>query len=331
MRKGLQASFTSAFEILRGDLADILYQATKDHPSVDYRFGMKVARVVEKDGAGVRVLFSDGREECFDLLVAADGQWSKVRAKVFDPATIETVHKGLYGAYWTIPRIASDDAWWNIHIALRRRIIALRPDPYGTARVYVTCMPGAAQEKRWREVARADRQTQEELLRSEFGDAGWQAERFLKGLEDAPDFYFQVVEQVRMQHWSSGRVVCLGDAAYAPTPLTGAGTSLAVLGAYVLAGEISELGDGEHPGRALDAYEEKLRPFVEETQKIPGVVPGIAHPRTRWQRWVLETGLRGVAWLLGQSWMAGWLGSEEKEDEGFPSPRYAKFDELKGE
>jgi 2-polyprenyl-6-methoxyphenol hydroxylase-like FAD-dependent oxidoreductase len=150
-------------------------------------------------------------------------------------------------------------------------------------------------------------------------------------MEQAPDFYFQVVEQIHMERWSSGRVVCLGDAAYAPTQLTGAGTSLAVLGAYVLAGEISELQEGEHPSKALDAYESRLRPFVEETQKIPRVVPGIAHPRTAWQRWLLEAGLACAAWLLGQPWMARWLKSEEAEDESFPLPRYARFEELKGE
>ncbi|KAK7189583.1 hypothetical protein DPSP01_001577 [Paraphaeosphaeria sporulosa] len=331
VREGLQASFTSAFEILRGDLADILYQATKNHPNVTYRFSTTITRVLHNNESGVAVEFNDGTASSFDLLVAADGQWSKVRAQVFDASTVTTLHKGMYGAYWTIPRIPADNAWWNIYIALRRRIMALRPDPYGTARVYVTCMPGASEEKRWREVARADRQTQEDLLKSEFSDAGWQAKRFLEGLEQAPDFYFQVVEQIRMERWSRGRVVCLGDAAYAPTPLTGAGTSLAVLGAYALAGEISELEGGQHPSKALDGYEERFRPFVEATQKIPGVVPGIAHPTTGWQRWLLETGLRVAAWLLGQSWMARWLGSEEQEDEGFPLPRYERFEGLNGE
>ncbi|KAF2438717.1 FAD/NAD(P)-binding domain-containing protein [Karstenula rhodostoma CBS 690.94] len=331
VREGLQASFTSAFEILRGDLADILYQATKEHPDVRYRFSTTITRVLENDARGVSVDFSDGSSGVFDLVVAADGQWSKVRAHVFDPATIAMRHKGMYGAYWTIPRVPSDNAWWNIHFALGRRIMALRPDPYGAVRVYITCMPGAAREKRWRAVARSDRQAQEDLVKQEFADAGWQAPRFLEGLEKAPDFYFQVVEQVRMQRWSSGRVVCIGDAAYAPTPLTGAGASLAVLGAYVLAGEISELMPGEHPSKALEAYETKFRPFVEETQKIPGVVPGIAHPRTKWQRWLLETGLACVAWLLGQSWIARWLRTEEAEDEGFPLPWYSKFEGLNGE
>lgn len=331
VREGLQASFTSAFEILRGDLADILYQATQDLPNVTYRFSTIVARVLSNDPKGVHVEFNDGSSGSFDLLVAADGQWSKVRAQVFDPSTITTFHKGMYGAYWTIPRIPSDNDWWNIHLALGRRIMALRPDPYGTVRAYISCMSDPTQAKLWREASRSDRQTQEDLLRKEFRDVGWQAERLLAGLDQAPDFYFQVVEQIRLARWSSERVVCVGDAAYAPTPLTGAGTSLAVLGAYVLAGELSNLKDGEHPSKALDAYENRFRPFVNETQKIPGIVPGIAHPSTKAQRWLLETFLKVLAWAFRLSWVARWLGSEEAEDKNFPLPAYPRFDELKAE
>ena len=328
VREGLQASFTSAFEILRGDLADILYQATKEHPEVTYRFGTTITRVVENGEKGVQVELSDGSRREFDLLVAADGQWSKVRNMVFDPATVALTYKGMYGAYWTIPRVPEDNDWWNVYIALRRRIIALRPDPYGTVRVYITCMPTSpAKEKVWREASRSGRKVQEDLLKKEFFDAGWQATRFLNGMNSAPDFYFQTVEQVKMKKWSLGRVVCIGDTAYAPTPLTGKGTSLAVLGAYVLAGEISNLRTGQHPSKAFDAYEAKLRPFVEETQRIPGVIPGIAHPTTSWQRCMLLYVLRFVSWAFGLSWVARWVGSEEEEDAIFPLPIYTGFGE----
>ncbi|KAK3217056.1 hypothetical protein GRF29_1g1859016 [Pseudopithomyces chartarum] len=327
IREGLQASFTSAFEILRGDLADIVYQATKDHPYVTYRFGTTITRIIENTKDGVKVAFNDGSIHHFDLLVAADGQWSKVRSMVFDPTTITTIHKGMYGAYWTISRIPKDSDWWDIYISLRRRIMALRPDPYGSVRVYLSCMPDTpSQQRQWREASRGGRHVQQELLKKEFSDAGWQAERFLEGMGAAPDFYFQTVEQVRMKRWSSGCVVCIGDAAYAPTPLTGEGASLAVLGAYVLAGEISELRDVQCPSKALEAYEGRFRPFVEETQRIPGVVPGIAHPRTSWQRWILIGTLRVVAWVFGFAWVSKWLGSEEKENGSFPLPVYQKFE-----
>ncbi|KAJ4286804.1 hypothetical protein N0V90_013056 [Kalmusia sp. IMI 367209] len=329
LREGLQASLTSAYEILRGDLAAILYQATKEHPNVEYRFSTTVTRVVSNGEDCVKVELSDGCVHEFDLLVAADGQWSKIRKQCFDSDGVTMIHKGMYSAYWTIPRLPSDNDWWNLYLGLNSKNIALRPDPYGTVRVYMTCMPnGDAQAQAWREASRSDRQTQEDLLRKEFADAGWQAERFLAHMDQSPDFYFQVIEQVRMSKWSTSRVICLGDTAYAPTPITGSGTSLAVLGAYVLAGEISTLQEGEHPSKALDAYERKFRPFVEETQKIPSFIPGIAHPRTVWQRWLLQVLLKFVSWAIAIPWMARWLGSEEKEDESFPLPQYPRFDEL---
>lgn len=328
VREGLQASLTSAFEILRGDLADVVYQATKDHPNVTYQFGTTIARVVESREKEVQVELSDGSLCEFDLLVAADGQWSKVRNMVFDPATVATAYKGMYSAYWTIPRVPEDTDWWNIYIALRRRIMALRPDPYGSVRVYATCMPASPEkEKVWREASRSGRSAQEDLLRKEFFDAGWQATRFLDGMASAPDFYFHTIEQVKMKKWSSGRVVCIGDTAYAPTPLTGKGTSLAVLGAYVLAGEISNLPPDEHPSKAFEAYETKFRPFVEETQKIPAGFPRLVHPTTSWQRWILLSVVRFVAWVFGISWMARWLGSEEQEDATFPLPIYKGFED----
>ena len=88
-------------------------------------------------------------------------------------------------------------------------------------------------------------------------------------MAQAPDFYFHAIQQIKMSKLSNSRVICLGDAAYAPTPLTGMGTSLAITVAYVLAGELNKLADGENPSKALEAYESTFRPFIEESQKIP--------------------------------------------------------------
>ncbi|MCJ1280025.1 hypothetical protein MMC21_007850 [Puttea exsequens] len=153
-----------------------------------------------------------------------------------------------------------------------------------------------AQEKTWQEASTSDRQTQEELLRRELTHAGWQAQRLFDAMYQAPDFYFHVIQQIKMSKWSNSRVICLGDAAYAPTQLTGMGTSLAITGVYVLAGELSKLDEGEHPSTALEAYESTFRPFVEEMQKISFFVPAIAHPKTSWKRWLFQ----GFAWALSK-------------------------------
>lgn len=182
-----------------------------------------------------------------------------------------------------------------------------------------------AQEKIWLEAGRSDRQTQAKLLRAEFADAGWQTERFLDAMDQAPDFYFHVIEQIKMSNWSNSRVVCLGDTAYAPSPLTGMGTSLAVMGAYMLAGELSKLNDGEHPAAALAAYESQFRPYVEKSQVIPFFVPAIAHPVKAWKRWLLQTFVGAVAKIVAIPWVAQRLG-DPSNDEDFPLPHYPKFD-----
>lgn len=326
LAKGRSASFTSEFEILRADLAAVLYEATKDHPNVNYLFGTTVKEVISNDADVVKVELMNGEVQEFDLLIAADGQWSKVRKQCFPPEYVKVVDLGMYVVYWTIPRLSCDNDWWNVYLALKSRVITLRPDPHGSIRAMFTHMPcNDAQQKAWLEASKSDRRTQEELLRREFADAGWQAQRLLDAMDQAPDFYFHVIQQIKMSKWSNSRVVCLGDAAYAPTPLTGMGTSLAITGAYVLAGELSKLDDGESPLKALEAYESVFRPFVEETQKIPFFVPAIAHPETAWKRWLLQT----FAWALSRAAAIPWLVNkvDERNDDDFPLPRYPIFDD----
>ena len=325
VREGSDASPTSQFEILRGDLAALLYQATKDHPNVTYLFDTTVKKVISNDDDLVKVELSNGEVQDSDLLVAADGQWSKVRKQCFPPESITVVDTGANVVYWTIPRIASDNDWWNVYQALGSRVITLRPDPHNTIRATVTAMPSnEAQKKAWLDAAKGGRQAQEELLRKEFADAGWQTQRLLDSMSQTDDFYFQIVQQIKMSKWSSSRVICLGDAAFAPTPFTGMGTSLAITGAYVLAGELSKLDPGEHPSRALDAYETKFRPFVEEYQKIPPGFPAYVHPGTAWKRWLFQTFMAAVSRLVAIRWLADKI--HPSNDDDFVLPQYSSFD-----
>ena len=327
VKQGASTSLTSEFEILRGDLAAILHEATKDHPNVNYLFGTTIKQVVSNDDDTVKVELSHGEVQEFDLLVAADGQWSKVRKQCFPPEYVNVVPFGMYVVYYTVPRLPSDNDWWNIYMALGSRLISLRPDPHGTIRAMFTRMPcNNAQAKAWLDASKSDRKTQRELLRREFADAGWQAQRLLDAMDQAPDVYFHVMEQIKMSKWSNSRVVCIGDAAHAPTPLAGGGTSLAITGAYVLAGELSKLNDGEHPSKALEAYESAFRPFVEETQKILFFVPGIAHPETAGKRWLFHSFVWALSKVLAIPWVVNRFG-DDKNVERFSMPHYPSFDD----
>lgn len=326
---GGRTSLTSEFEILRGDMAKILYEATKDLPNVKYLFGTTVKNVLSNDGDVVKVELSSGDIKEFDLLVASDGAWSRLRKQCFPPETLKVVDKGMYTAYFTIPRTSYDNDWWNIYWGLGSRIITTRPDPYGTIRALLSFMPSTEEQKKeWQDAARSDRRTQEDLVRREFADAGWQAQRMLDAMDQAPDFYFQEIKQIKLSQWSVSRVVCVGDTAYAPTPLTGMGTSLAITGAYVLAGELSKLSPGENPSKALEAYDNVLRPFVEQMQHIPSIIPAVAHPASAWKRWLLQTSVAGVARIVAVPWLQSRFNENAKQmEDDFELPIYEVFEE----
>ena len=58
----------------------------------------------------------------------------------------------------------------------------------------------------------------------------------------------------------------MGDAAYCASPMSGQGTSIALIGAYVLAGELAA-ASGAHP-RAFAEFESVMRPLVEANQAL---------------------------------------------------------------
>jgi len=329
LQKGA-VSGTSEYEILRGDLAKMLADASMESPNVDYKLGTTIISVLSNNDNNVKVKLSNGEVDEYDLLVAADGQWSRTRKQCFGPEDVNVVDKGMYAVYWTLPRLSTDNDMWTIYQALGSRIITIRPDPHGSMRAMFTRMPcNDTQKEAWESASRSGRQEQHALLRSEFADAGWIAQRLLDSMDEATDFYFHSIKQTKMSKWSISRVVCLGDAAYAPTPLTGAGANLAILGAYVLAGELGNLGQGEHPAKALEAYERTFRPFVEEIQSLPPFVPDFAHPATAWKRSLFRAATWAISKLAAVPWFAS-KHDETKEDANFPLPQYSSFAALEG-
>jgi 2-polyprenyl-6-methoxyphenol hydroxylase-like FAD-dependent oxidoreductase len=148
---------------------------------------------------------------------------------------------------------------------------------------------------------RADLGAQLSLLERHFADAGWETPGLLAAARNASDFYLESMGQVRLDRWSRGRVVLLGDAGYCPSPLTGLGTSLALVGAYILAGELADASNAatewESVREAFNRYERRMRPYVEQGQELPpGGVSGYA-PMSR---------LRiGIGWA-SMSWSQRW-------------------------
>lgn len=126
---------------------------------------------------------------------------------------------------------------------------------------------------------RRDLDAQRALLFEKFTGAGWQSDALLAAAADADDFYFDAFVQVHMNSFSSGRVTLVGDAGYCASPLSGMGTSLALVGAYLLAGELGSAANTlsvEHLGRALTRYGELMQPYIDKCQALPAGIDGFA-------------------------------------------------------
>jgi 2-polyprenyl-6-methoxyphenol hydroxylase-like FAD-dependent oxidoreductase len=261
----------SKLEILRGDLVDVLHQATKD--TVEYRFDTRIEELAQRYD-GVEATLSDGTTVQADLVVGADGPHSAVRRLVFGPEEQFIKPLGGYNAWFTAPDTAGLDGWYLMYQAPGGLNASLRPshDP-------AIAKAGLAFRSEPLAYDRRDLDAQRQLLADRFAGAGWHCEAMLTAALEADDFYFDSFAQVHMNSWSRGRVTLCGDAGYCASPLSGMGTSLALVGAYLLAGELGPAPvapSSEHIGEALARYDRLMRPYVDECQDLPSGVDGYA-------------------------------------------------------
>ncbi|MFC4108871.1 FAD-dependent monooxygenase [Micromonospora zhanjiangensis] len=244
-------------EIMRGDLGRLLHRATRS--DVEYLFDDSVTALVDRPD-GVEVAFERAAARRFDLVIGADGVYSTVRSLAFGPHEMFVRGLGHYVSIFTVPN----------HLGLDREE-RLYAEPGRTVNVYSTRQDTAAKALfLWASdplgYDRRDLDRQRDLLAAAFAGAGWQVDRLLAALPDAPDFYFDPVSQVHVDRWHAGRVALLGDAGYGASPASGQGTGLALVGAYVLAGELAAAG-GDHR-TAFARYDGALRDFVARNQAL---------------------------------------------------------------
>lgn len=306
-------SGTQELEIIRGDLVSILYERTKQN--VTYWFGDSIT-ALEQQPHQVRVSFASGKTDTFQFVIAADGIRSRTRRLMFGQEPIFE-YLGLYTAYLTIPRQLTDNDWWRWYTAVDRRIVMLRPDNQGTMRASVAFL---AAEQAYDNLSSAE---QKQLLKDTLAGAGWETERIVNTLDEVSDVYFDKVGQIKAPRWFDGRVGMIGDAAYCPTPLTGKGTTLAMVGAYLLAGELA--ASHQNYQAAFVAYEKRMRPYVEKVQKLPPGVPWLIYPRTQLGVSLLNT----VASIVASKPIQGVFGlfasaksEEDSQEDGIVLPDY---------
>ena len=276
---------TAEVEILRGELSRILIEHTRD--STDYRFDTQICDLADH-GDRVTAALDDGTAIDADLVVIAEGLRSRSRKFV---TTVDVNDLGMYFAYLTVARRDVDDQWWNWQHATGNRAVHLRPDNLGTTRAILTFVSDV------RGLEDLDPADQIAILRRTFADVGGAAPRILAELDGDAPLYFDAVGQVRAPNWSKGRIALLGDAAFCNATFGGGGTSLGLIGAYVLAGELSRSGDHR---AALTGYEESMRPHVDATQQVRPSLLRRNNPRTRGGIRALHASARLVASPAGQ-------------------------------
>ncbi|MGZ3148212.1 FAD-dependent monooxygenase [Lentzea chajnantorensis] len=235
-------------EVMRDDLARLLFDAVE---GVEYLFDDTITAI-----DGTRVTFERAAPRDFDVVVGADGLHSNVRRLVFGPEAQFVRHLGTNLAVFTAPNFLGLDHWqvFQQGEVVGGGVMSARAN--AECRVYMGFYGEVDFDHR-------DVEAQRRLVAEKFADAGWEWQTALKHMWEAPDFHFDAMAQVRMPSWSRGGVVLLGDAGYCGSPLSGQGTSLALVGAYVLAGELSVNRE-----TAFQRYEELLRPYVTANQDM---------------------------------------------------------------
>jgi 2-polyprenyl-6-methoxyphenol hydroxylase-like FAD-dependent oxidoreductase len=322
--KGPQ-NFTTEYEIMRGDFCQLLHSNAKD--KVTYHFSKSVDTYSETP-EGLQVRFSDSTTEEYDLLVGADGQYSRIRRLMLgleNPDALIPL-KGLYIAYFTIPKPIQPGEEYiaTSYLATDRRGIMTRRQNPDTLQVY---LGGRLTSSRLRNARRGDIQEEKNALAEIFEGAGWKTKEIVEAMMGADNFYCERMGVVKLKPggWGKGKVALVGDAAWCPTANTGMGTTCAIVGAYILAGEISKHVPVGRNGKkdveeglkkAFAGYEDKFRPFMEQVQK--GVEEPSKYPESKFAIGVLNR-VMGVLSLLRVN-VGKWMLKEDVK--GWELPEY---------
>ncbi|WP_282082224.1 FAD-dependent monooxygenase [Streptomyces tendae] len=270
-------------EIRRGDLTDALYMAVRD--DVEFLFNDSID-TLDQNEHGVDVTFRGGGSRRFDLVFGADGMHSRTRETLFGPEERFHRHLGYCFAVFTMPNtlgLSHETVMWNTP-GRAAAVYAVGDDEEVHAFLNFA-QPDPPYD------AFGNPDAQRALLADVFADAGWEVPGILGALHDADDVFFDAVGQIRMPRWTSGRAALLGDAAYAPSFLTGQGTSLALVGAYMLAGS---LADRDH-AEGFAAYEHATRDFVTLNQDLVGEGGATLFPTTAQALEERNARLRGLS------------------------------------
>jgi 2-polyprenyl-6-methoxyphenol hydroxylase-like FAD-dependent oxidoreductase len=330
-------SLMSEYEIFRGDLAGVLYDMTRDNSDIEYIFNEQVTSIEQSPSSNqAKVTFLNGHPTTeYDLVVAADGSTSRTRAIGLQCGRRDYIlPTNIWSAYFSMPedllhgsRIAKG------HSEVPGKAIFMLADPVakrtrgGFMSLHPPSDPNALNN--FHAAQKAEKAGIPDAMKnhvaSRFASSAWRIPELLAGMKESEDFYVTEVVQVKLPSLSNAEknFTVVGDAGYAPGP-TGAGTSLALCGAYILAGEIVS-----HPcdiAAGLKGYEERMKPIIKEMQVIPPGITAVMGPQTEWGMMVRNfvLGVVDLGMKFGSlfSWVGAWYSAAFAGGDKFGLPEY---------
>ncbi|OZI32464.1 hypothetical protein CAL29_24300 [Bordetella genomosp. 10] len=244
-------------EVRRTDLTSLLFDKTRN--DVEYLFGESIVSLSSHEG-GVDVAFRSGKQRKFDIVIGTDGLHSNTRGLAFGTEHSFERYIGRCYAVFSIPNYI-DLSHEGLISMNEEKMAALYPA--GQSDVLHALLAFKYDEHKVQELLTA--KDRREIVAERFAGWGWEVPRMIEMMRESDDLFLDTMSQVRMPCWSTGRVVVAGDAAHAPTFRSGQGSSLAMIGAYILAGEIAS---NEDRATAFANYENIMRPFAEANQAL---------------------------------------------------------------
>lgn len=277
--------------IPRSELAAAIFR--KSEGKIEARFGESIEQI-EQNRRNARVVFTGGLEREFDIVIGADGLHSQVRQLVFGPQSNFEKYLGYMVAGFQAKGYGlRDELAYVMYSEVGQQIarFSLRDDM--TMFLFSWSDPSG-------EVPDSP-QSQKALLRKRFAASGWESKQILDALDETADLYFDRVSQIHMPPeqglWSRGRATLTGDAAFCVSFLAGQGTALAMVAAYVVAGELHR-AKGDY-AVAFDRYQRLFGPFVLKKQKAALRFAGAFAPKSKFSMFLRNRilDLFNVGWV----------------------------------
>lgn len=270
-----------ALTLLRSDLAKVIYENLNNE--VEIIFGDAIEKI-EQTKENIIVTFRSGKSRSFDLLVGADGLHSVVRNLTFGNEEQFEKYYGYYTSSFTLENYSPKNrAFLMCNVPGKQAAVYAYSDKK-TATFFVF----ASHEKL--KYDHHDVNKQKQILKDKFMNMGWKCPEILSRIDSSPDFYFDSISQIKMDNWSKGRVTLVGDACDCPSLLSGKGSTLAMTGAYILAGELKQ-ANGNYE-IAFKNYEDMFKPFISKKQKSAQGFAKSFIPKSNFGIWLRNQALK---------------------------------------